>query len=100
MPTAKKICRVCGKSYEACRTTTQKTGVFLWREVACSPDCGAVYLQRINEGRGIAQKPKPSGRRSMPIEIEVEPTEVVSEPADVAGVVCLSGFSVEEAGED
>ena len=26
-------------------------GVFRWQEVACSPECGAIYLQKVNEAR-------------------------------------------------
>lgn len=53
MATVTKICRVCGKEYEACRSANRTSGVFRWQEVACSPECGAIYLQRINESRGI-----------------------------------------------
>jgi len=54
MPKAIKKCRVCGKEYEACRTASQNIGVFRWQEVACSPECGTVYLARINESRNPA----------------------------------------------
>lgn len=51
MPKVMKNCRVCGKSYEACRTVSKAPGVFRWQEVACSPECGAIYLQKVNEAR-------------------------------------------------
>lgn len=51
MPKVMKICRVCGKSYEACRTVNKVPGVFRWQEVACSPECGAIYLQKVNDAR-------------------------------------------------
>lgn len=54
--TSKKQCRVCGKDYEPCHSTKLQPGVFRWREVACSPECGAIYLQRVNESRGLATK--------------------------------------------
>lgn len=54
MATAVKRCRVCGKEYEACRSANRAAGVFRWQEVACSPECGSIYLQQINESRGIA----------------------------------------------
>lgn len=54
MPKVTKICRVCGKEYEACRTTDIAIGVFRWQDVACSPACGATYLDKLNKGRGIA----------------------------------------------
>lgn len=56
MPVAKRTCRVCGKTYEACRTANRNAGVFHWQEIACSPECGAVYFQRVNEARNPAPK--------------------------------------------
>lgn len=53
MATATKICRVCGKEYEACHTLRRTAGVFRWQEVACSPECGAIYLAKIEESRRI-----------------------------------------------
>lgn len=53
MPKVMKTCRVCGRSYEACRTVNSALGVFRWQDVACSPECGATYLQKLNESRGI-----------------------------------------------
>ena len=50
MATAIKKCRVCGKMYEACHTQRPNTG-FRWQEVACSPECGSIYLTRIEESR-------------------------------------------------
>lgn len=44
-------CRVCGKEYEGCRTAQKVDGVFRWKEVACTPECGAVYLDRIRKSR-------------------------------------------------
>lgn len=53
MASVTKRCRVCGKEYEACRSANRAAGVFRWQEVACSPECGAIYLQKINESRGV-----------------------------------------------
>lgn len=52
MPITKRKCRVCGKEYEACRTTKNAIGGFNWREVACSPECGEQYLRSVMEARG------------------------------------------------
>lgn len=51
MAGAIKKCRVCGKEYEACRSTMRVDGVYRWKDVACSPECGQVYLARILESR-------------------------------------------------
>lgn len=60
-----KTCRVCGKSYEACRTINRTVGVFRWQEVACSPECGSVYLNEINKSRGITDTiPKVSHKKN------------------------------------
>lgn len=60
MASAIKVCRVCGKEYESCRSANRNAGVFRWQEVACSPECGAIYLDRINESRNIVTAQKKS----------------------------------------
>lgn len=59
MPKVMKACRVCGRQYEACRTPGNAVGVFRWQEVACSPECGAKYLARLERSRGIGPARKP-----------------------------------------
>lgn len=56
MATAIMKCRVCGKEYEGCRTLKRVAGVFRWQEVACSPECGSIYLAKIEASRGITPK--------------------------------------------
>ena len=51
MANGMKVCRVCGKEYEPCRSAVRSSKVFHWQEVACSPECGAIYLQKITESR-------------------------------------------------
>lgn len=51
MSAAKLVCRVCGKEYEPCRSAVKASNVFHWQEVACSPECGAIYLARVNAAR-------------------------------------------------
>ena len=53
MATAMKVCRVCGKEYEACHTLKRVAGVFRWQEVACSPECGSIYLAKIEASRAV-----------------------------------------------
>lgn len=73
--TPKKQCRVCGKDYEPCHSTKLQPGVFRWREVACSPECGAIYLQRIQESRGLVpkedQRPRAKKRTAKSVEVEI-----------------------------
>lgn len=49
MPRVKRICKQCGKTYEACRTAIP--GAFNWRDVACSKECAMIYMERIEESR-------------------------------------------------
>ena len=45
-----RICKVCGKEYEYCRTWND-TNKFRYQDVACSPECGAIYFARIAASR-------------------------------------------------
>ena len=81
MASAKKICRVCGKEYEACRTAARRDGIFRWQEVACSPECGAIYLKRVEESRSTApvahkERRRPAvERRIVPAAEKQDPTK-------------------------
>ena len=55
MAKAQLTCRVCGKRYEAC-LSERYNGVFRWQDVACSPECGDEYLNRILVSRGLLDK--------------------------------------------
>lgn len=62
-------CRVCGKNYVPCRTAAQN-GVFRWQSVACSPECGAEYLRRIEVSRApkkVEAKPQRGKRAALPL---------------------------------
>lgn len=52
----KKICRVCGKEYETCPPSEGQIGIFRWRDVACSPKCGSIYLKELDEARKKAEQ--------------------------------------------
>ena len=69
----KKRCRVCGKDYEPCYSTGLQNGVFRWREVSCSPECGAIYLRQIQESRGLTIK---EAKKSRIKKTEIKPVEV------------------------
>lgn len=51
MPTATRICKVCGKEYEYCHTNRPAT-IFRWQDVACSPEHGAEYFRQVAISRG------------------------------------------------
>lgn len=69
MNNGKLICRVCGKEYDPCRTSSSSGGAFRWQDVACSKEHGAVYLARIEESRS------PKKKRFRPEIISTPPTE-------------------------
>ena len=75
MPKETMICKVCGKEYVACRTPNL-TGVFRWRDVACSVECGQVWLERIERSRC-----KPSNEHAEPTSENVpnEPQDPIEE---------------------
>ena len=50
MATGTKVCKVCGKTYEYCKTN-RHAGIFRWQDVACSKECGAIYFARIQASR-------------------------------------------------
>lgn len=64
MATAILKCRICGKEYEACRSAKHVNGVFRWKDVACSPEHGAIYLARIRASRAV----KPEAVAEDPVE--------------------------------
>lgn len=68
MARIKKVCRVCGKEYSACSSSLGDT-VFRWRNVACSPSCGAEYVRRIQLSR-----------------VKAEDVLTVAEPLNNAGI--------------
>lgn len=76
MPRVVKTCRVCGKAYEACPTDRHKIGVtFRWQDVACSPECGAVYLEQVNTARGITTVISDNVPEIVPEEVQEEVTK-------------------------
>ena len=93
MPKQTKICRVCGATYEACNSVRTGDKAFNWREVACSPECGMVYLEKIAASRSIVEpveEPKvtKASRKKMtekhePEFVTVDATEIISEESVV-----------------
>lgn len=94
MPKRTKVCRVCGKTYESCRSIKNGSGIFNWREMCCSPECGQVYFKRVNEVRNPAPKAKEKKAhtrhavavKEVPVVVDEEPlverAEPVVEPAE------------------
>lgn len=75
MPKQIKTCRVCGATYEACNSARAGNKAFNWREVACSPECGMVYLDRITASRSIVEPVEEAAVMRFPLEYNVEKHE-------------------------
>lgn len=87
MPKQKKVCRVCGAAYEACRSIKTGDASFNWREVACSPECGMVYLQSVMAARNagkqnVAVAPHKKKRAKAEEMAEVEMPELKQVPIE------------------
>lgn len=52
MATGTRICKVCGKEYECCKTLRRVEGIFRWQDVACCVEHGEEYLDQIMISRG------------------------------------------------
>lgn len=76
-------CRVCGKEYTPCKSAKYDPKVFNWKEVACSAECGSIYLQRVLASRAPApaEKPKRVASRKKPV-VEDSIEVVLSESAE------------------
>ena len=79
MATAIKKCRVCGKEYVACHTLKNTAGVFRWQEVACSPECGSIYLAQIRESRKETQANDAEIKDTLPVEISIDDDDEIDE---------------------
>lgn len=70
-------CRICGKSFIPCSKSSGSLGAFNYREIACSPECGKVYFQRVQENRNIpAVSEEDTPTYTEPVENAVEPEKV------------------------
>jgi hypothetical protein len=51
MAKATRVCKVCGKEYECCHTLLNSANTFCWQNVACCPEHGKQYFDRILASR-------------------------------------------------
>lgn len=90
MPKAMKICKVCGKEYEACHTPNP--GVWRWRDVACCYEHGLQYLHDVQVARGEIVEDKVE-----PVTVEPEVNDVADDPMSMSA---YQDFNVAESDED
>lgn len=95
-----KKCRVCGKEYEACRSANQVSGIFHWQEVACSPECGAIYLRQIKESRGLVSTPKRNSHKRITdrLPVSTELPVIVTVDMEQAGEASADIVNMSEQG--
>lgn len=69
-----KICKICGKEYEYCKTKSD--GQFRWMDVACCPEHASEYFAQIAISRGETPEedtvPKKKGKTFIANPIEAE----------------------------
>ena len=49
-------CRVCGKLFVPCNKSSASLGAFNYHSIACSPECGAEYLRRVQAARNQSEQ--------------------------------------------
>ncbi len=91
MTAAAKFVVCHGNEYKACRTHNT-FGMFRWRDVACSLECGAIYLADIEKSRS-KDKPKEKSKR------KENNVKVVETPA-TEDEITVSTSEVEEPQHD
>lgn len=80
-----KICKVCGKPYEACHTLRPNlNSEFRWQDVACCPGHGQEYLRRILISRGQLPQEEPAQAEAKPVKKTARKKKTETAPAIVA----------------
>lgn len=54
-----KVCQVCGKEYDECKSPYIADGYFKWTDVACSPACATQYLAQLEHEQAEPQEAAP-----------------------------------------
>lgn len=80
MPKEMRICKTCGKEYEACHTPNR--GVFRWRDIACSYECALKYIEAVEKARGNAEEAQPAAEEPVVAEPIVTEEPVAEEPVE------------------
>lgn len=71
MASGKRICKICGKEYEYCKTLRETPGVFRWQDVACCVEHGEKYFDLIMASRGKRNETSESEVNAPAIESEI-----------------------------
>ena len=80
----RKVCKVCGKEYEPCRSIRPADTVFNWRVVACSPQCGQEYFRLVTEARNKTDESEVTTQQFNVIDpVVADATETYDENAEI-----------------
>ena len=83
MATRTVSCRVCGKEFTPCNKPSSVLGAFNYRAVACSPECGAEYLRRVQAARGqTVSSPAPDAKVSTSAEETAVDEQAIAVPVE------------------
>ena len=88
MQSASKVCRICGKAYQACRSVYERDESMRWQAVACCPEHGAEYFAAIIRSR----MPKPIEENKDEVTVE----NTVAEAAEVEAVAPAEEIAEED----
>lgn len=80
MAKAIRICKVCGKEYEYCKTFAP-ANKFRWQDVACSPECGSKYFAEVEAARNGGKVEKKVTKKTR--KKDIKPVEAVEDVAEV-----------------
>lgn len=75
-------CRVCGKMFVPCNKPSAVIGAFNYHSLACSPECGAEYLRRVQAARqqtNDANSTELEGQISFVEETDIKVADEISE---------------------
>lgn len=76
-----RICKNCGKEYEACYTQKPyNSKVYRWQDVACSPACGEAYLAAVIASRMTQFAEEATKQESQEAEPPVEESSAAEAP--------------------
>lgn len=84
-----RMCKICGKEYVYCMSLKYPDGVYHWQEVACGPEHGGVYLERLfatNANTGlsapVAKAEDKAAVKTAAVKAEKKPEELTDEYFD------------------
>lgn len=74
-------CRVCGKLFVPCNKSSASLGAFNYHSIACSPECGAEYLRRVQEAR---KQPEQNETAELAGQISIDETADVNVAGEIS----------------